>query len=198
MADTNPPDATTAIAEILKGLNSDFSNFQSAELMGIQGKLTETEGKANQSLYETYLSEFPQYASAKANEYQTTEAQTLGDRLAAMGMRGITTGGGTGPTSGALVYGSEKSLYDQGFTALINQLNVEKTTAEGKLQVANATIQAAQAEQDLAKHNQESAIGSGIGTVLGGIAGAFIGGPAGAIAGASIGGGIGAWLGSLA
>jgi hypothetical protein len=197
-------DPVTVIADILGKVNSDWSSYQQAELLGTQGKLTEAEGNANQSLYEQYLKDFPTYEAAQENQYQVKEAQTLGERLVNMGMRGISTGGAGAATSGAAVYTEEKSLYDQGYQVLVNQLDLQKTEAQGKLAVAQATVQAATEEQDLAKKGQGGAIGGGIGTVLGGIAGAVIGSfipgagtLAGAAIGADLGGALGTWLGSL-
>ena len=132
----NSPDAVNFdVGSFLTGVTSDISGFE-------KGLTTATEGQANKDLYQKYLDYFPQYAATKEAEYQTQEAQTLGDRLAAMGMRGIQTGGADQPTSGAAAYTAQKSLYDAGYETLVNQLDLEKTSAEGKLDVANAQIQA--------------------------------------------------------
>jgi hypothetical protein len=100
--------------------------------------------ESDMAVYQKYLDFFPQYSEAKKTEYKTGEAQTLGNRLAAMGMRGIDTGGSGQPTSSAAAYTQQKSLYDTGYEVLVNQLELEKTKAEGQLEVAKATADATQ------------------------------------------------------
>jgi hypothetical protein len=167
------------VGSFLTGVTQDIAGFE-------KGLTTATEGKANKDLYQKYLDYFPQYEATKEQEYQTKEAQTLGDRLAAMGMRGIQTGGTDQPTSGAAAYTAQKSLYDAGYETLVNQLDLEKTSAEGKLNVANAQIQAGDVTMGASVGAAAgAAIGSiipGIGTVIGGAIGAGVGALAGWIA----------------
>ena len=167
------------VGSFLTSTASDIEGFE-------KGLTTTAEGKANKELYQKYLDYFPQYAATKEQEYQTKEAQTLGDRLAAMGMRGIETGGAGQPTSGAQAYTAQKSLYDSGYQTLMNELDLEKTSAEGKLDVANAQITAGDVETGA---SIGAAVGAGIGsiipgfgTVIGGAVGAIVGGIAGWIA----------------
>jgi len=115
-------------------------------------KLQETEAQANIGIYQQYLSAFPGYAQTKETEYKTQEAQDLADRLSTMGMRGITTGGGT---SGAAAYGTQQSLYEQGYTNLVQQLNLEQGTAQAKLGVYKASLTEAQK----AEKNAEGSVG---------------------------------------
>lgn len=104
-------------------------------------KLEHAQAGADISTYETYLAQFPGYAQAKEQEYQAKQNQDLGDRLAAMGMRGIRATGATGePTSAAVVYQEQKSLFDTGYQQLVQSLNLEQTDAENKLKVAQATL----------------------------------------------------------
>lgn len=168
---------------ILSGINTDFSNIQ-------KGQLTQAQANADISTYQQYLNDFPQYESFKESEYKTTENQTLADRLAAMGMRGIQTGGAGQATSSAAVYSGEKSLYDQGYTALVNSLELDKTKAQGQLSVAQASL-------DQGKSTENSGIGGIIGGILGGIGGLILGGPAGAAAGYALGEGAGEFIGGL-
>lgn len=195
----------TAFTDILKSVSDDYSKLQNATLTEAGGKLSLAEGKANKSLYEQYLSAFPQYAQQKEGEFKAVENQTLADRLAAMGMKGITTGGAGAPTSAATAYEGEKSLYDTAYETLTNQLGLEQTKAQGQLDVANATIDTAQATIDQSKKNQDSAIGGEIGTGLGALAGGLIGtfllpgvGTVGGAAGGSeIGNALGEFIGGL-
>lgn len=156
------------VGSFLTGVTTDISNIE-------QGLVTASEGHANKDLYQKYLDYFPQYAATKEQEYQTKEAQTLGDRLAAMGMRGIQTGGSDQPTSGAAAYTSQKSLYDAGYQTLVNQLDLEKTSAQGKLDVANAQVTAGDVTTG-------AAIGGAVGSIFGPV-GTAIGAGIGAVAG---------------
>ena len=169
----NSPDAVNFdVGSFLTGVTQDIEGFE-------KGLTTATEGKANQDLYQKYLDYFPQYEATKEADYQTQEAQTLGDRLAAMGMRGIQTGGTDQPTSGAAAYTAQKSLYDEGYTTLVNQLDLEKTSAQGKLDVANAQVTAGDVTTG-------AAIGGAVGSIFG---------PVGTAVGAAVGGLVG-WIAS--
>ena len=161
------------VGSFLTGVTQDIEGFE-------KGLTTATEGQANKDLYQKYLDYFPQYEATKEQEYQTNEAQTLGDRLAAMGMRGIQTGGTDQPTSGAAAYTAQKSLYDAGYQTLVNQLDLEKTSAQGKLDVANAQVTAGDVTTG-------AAIGGAVGSILG---------PVGTAVGAAV-GGIAGWVASL-
>jgi hypothetical protein len=177
----NPLSLMKDLGDILSGVNSDVSNID-------KGKLTQAQATADISTYQQYLNDFPQYESFKETEYKTTENQTLADRLSAMGMRGIQTGGAGQATSGAAVYSGEKSLYDQGYTQLVNSLELEKTKAQGQLAVAQASLQEG-------KSTENAGIGGLIGGILGGIGGFILGGPAGAVAGYELGAGAGEAIG---
>ena len=109
------------------------------DIFGGTGQVAHAQAKADVSAYQTYLNQFPTYAAAKKEQYQAQEQQTLSDRLAAMDMHGIQTGGEGKATSAASVYTTEKSLWDTDYTQLVQSLNLEKTQAENQLEVAQET-----------------------------------------------------------
>jgi hypothetical protein len=146
--------------------------------------LTIAEGEADTAIYSQYLKDFPQYETFKEGQYKAEENQTLADRLAKMGMRGQTTGGAGAPTSAATAYTGEQSLWEQGYQTLQNQLALQKTEAQQKLNVATATTQAGKTEQVMGGIGEAlGAIetGAGIGSLIGGVPGALIGGSIGLI-----------------
>jgi len=117
-----------------------FGGQQSAE--DAQRAAEHTAAKSVVSTYQTYLDQFPAYAAAKEGEYQTQEAQTLGDRLAAMGVRGQTSGGAGPATSAGSFYTAQKSLFDTGYQQLVQSLNLEETKAQNQLKAAQAAADA--------------------------------------------------------
>jgi len=195
MAETSGNEGTTTtsssdwIDSFLKGvpdITSGISAFTQGLTEQASGTLTQTEGEADTAIYSQYLTAFPQYETYKENQYQTEENQTLADRLSNMGMRGQTTGGdGGGTTSAAAAYTGEQSLWDQGYTALQDQLSLSQTEAQQKLNVATATTDAGKTE-------------AGAGEVQTIIGGAEAGAAIGSMFLPGLGTAIGAGLGALA
>ena len=192
MAETSGNEGTTTtsssdwIDSFLKGvpdITSGISAFTQGLTEQASGALTEAEGEADTAIYSQYLTAFPQYETYKENQYQTEENQTLADRLSNMGMRGQTTGGdGGGTTSAAAAYTGEQSLWDQGYTALQDQLSLSQTEAQQKLNVATATTTAGQTEQTVG--GVQEALGA---TATGAVIGNMIVPGVGALVGGAIG-----------
>jgi hypothetical protein len=169
------PDLASGLSDFTKGLTEQAS-----------GALTTAEGEADTAIYTQYLLAFPQYETYKKGQYKTQENQTLADRLANMGMRGQSTGEAGDTTSAAAVYTGEKSMWDEGYQVLTDELALQKTEAQQKLNVAQATIKAGQTEGGvgewqtiLGAGETGAAIGSmllpGWGTAIGAGIGAFVG-----------------------
>jgi hypothetical protein len=137
----------------LAGLASDiFGAGTSASNTYQQATLQAAEANANIGLYQQYLNAFPGYASNQEQMYKTEEAQTLGERLQNMGMRGISGGKGTSAAAG---YGTQQSLYEEGYNNLVTSLQLQEAEAQTKLSVYQASLTNA----TTAQKNAENSVG---------------------------------------
>jgi hypothetical protein len=126
-----------------------YNNAQASELAAenaaAQATYSETEADTNISLYQNYLDTFDQSATNQEDAYKTKANEDLGDRLAAMGMKGISTTDSSGnATSASMVVDAQKSLYDEGYTTLLASLANEKASYQSKLDVYEAQKAAAE------------------------------------------------------
>jgi len=131
----NPASIATGAADVLTGLITDLSGGSATT------QVQHAQAESDISTYEQYLKDFPQYQATAEAQYTANEGQVLGGQLAAMGVRGGSETTAEGVTSAGAAYGGEKSLYDQGYTELSNQLQLEQTKAQGQLAVAQSTAE---------------------------------------------------------
>ena len=124
------PGVGAAAGGLVQALSGDTEAVEKAQVEEVQAT-------SDISTYQSFLNNFSGYASAKESAYSTEEAQTLSDRLASMGMKGQS---GAGGTSAGGAFTAEKSLWDQGYTQLVNSLTQEQTKAQGELNVAEASL----------------------------------------------------------